>query len=72
VAAALVHGGVGLYELRRAQATLEDIFLQLTTQEGSLPSGTDNDGAGAEQDLAQDPTQDTSQDTSVETTSGAA
>ncbi len=72
VAAALVHGGVGLYELRRAQATLEDIFLQLTTQEGSLPSETDNDGAGAEQDLAQDRTQDTSQDTSVETTSGAA
>lgn len=41
VAAALVHGDIGIYELRRSQATLEDIFLQLTTQETSLEEGGD-------------------------------
>ncbi|NJL98715.1 MAG: ABC transporter ATP-binding protein [Synechococcaceae cyanobacterium SM2_3_2] len=46
VAATLVHGGIGIYELRRSQATLEDIFLQLTTQEGSLEeSGEPEEGS---------------------------
>jgi ABC-2 type transport system ATP-binding protein len=44
VAAALVRGGCGLYEMRRSQASLEDIFLQLTTQEavGARPSISSN------------------------------
>jgi ABC-2 type transport system ATP-binding protein len=33
IAAAIVHGDLGLLELRRIQATLEDVFLQLTTEE---------------------------------------
>jgi ABC-2 type transport system ATP-binding protein len=33
IAAAIVHGGFGLCELRRHQASLEDVFLNLTTEE---------------------------------------
>ncbi len=33
IAAAIVGSGLGLYELRRIQASLEDVFLQLTTEE---------------------------------------
>lgn len=33
IAARLVGSGVGLYEMRRIQASLEDVFLQLTTEE---------------------------------------
>jgi len=33
IAQTLVNASVGLYELRRTRATLEDVFLQLTTQE---------------------------------------
>lgn len=36
IAAALVHAGLGLYEMRRTQASLEEVFLQLTTEERSL------------------------------------
>jgi len=35
VARALVQAGIDLYEIGRPQASLEEIFLQLTTQEGS-------------------------------------
>jgi ABC-2 type transport system ATP-binding protein len=33
IAAAIVGSGLGLYEMRRTQASLEDVFLQLTTEE---------------------------------------
>ncbi len=33
IAAAIVGSGAGLYEMRRTQASLEDVFLQLTTEE---------------------------------------
>lgn len=33
IAAAVVSSGMGLYEMRRSQASLEDVFLQLTTEE---------------------------------------
>jgi ABC-2 type transport system ATP-binding protein len=36
VATALVRGGFGLYEMRRVSASLEDVFLQLTTEEKNL------------------------------------
>jgi ABC-2 type transport system ATP-binding protein len=42
---ALVHGGFGLYEMRRVSATLEDVFLQLTTEERNLPSELDDSEA---------------------------
>lgn len=35
IAAAVVEAGLGLHELRRSRASLEDVFLQLTTQEPS-------------------------------------
>jgi ABC-2 type transport system ATP-binding protein len=39
---ALVRAGFGLYEMRRVSATLEDVFLQLTTEEKNLPSEVDS------------------------------
>lgn len=33
IAGALVQNGLGLYEMRRVQASLEDVFLELTTEE---------------------------------------
>lgn len=38
IATALLRTGFGLYEMRRVSATLEDVFLQLTTEEKSLDS----------------------------------
>ncbi|MGQ9873013.1 ABC transporter ATP-binding protein [Leptodesmis sp.] len=37
IAAAIVGAGLGLHEMRRIQASLEDVFLQLTTEETPLP-----------------------------------
>ena len=36
IATALIRGGFGLYEMRRVSASLEDVFLQLTTEEKNL------------------------------------
>jgi ABC-2 type transport system ATP-binding protein len=33
ISARIVHAGLGLYEMRRTQVSLEDIFLELTTEE---------------------------------------
>lgn len=33
ISSALVRNGIGLYEMRRVQASLEDVFLELTTEE---------------------------------------
>lgn len=42
IAARLVQAGLGLYELRRQRASLEDVFLNLTTEEPAMTSeGTD-------------------------------
>ncbi|HIK45638.1 MAG TPA: ABC transporter ATP-binding protein [Leptolyngbyaceae cyanobacterium M65_K2018_010] len=41
IAAALIHGGFELHELRRQQATLEDVFLNLTTSEPDPTGITD-------------------------------
>ncbi|MBW4612268.1 MAG: ABC transporter ATP-binding protein [Desmonostoc vinosum HA7617-LM4] len=38
IAAALLRGGFGLHEMRRVSATLEDVFLQLTTLETEVNS----------------------------------
>ncbi len=38
IAAVIVGAGLGLYEMRRTQPTLEDVFLELTTQEESVIS----------------------------------
>jgi len=42
IVTALVRAGFGLYEMRRVSATLEDVFLQLTTEEKNLPSEVDS------------------------------
>ncbi|MEN9202147.1 MAG: ABC transporter ATP-binding protein [Thermostichus sp. DG_1_6_bins_120] len=43
VAKALIQSGMALYEIGRSQASLEEIFLQLTTQEGSeVASASEN------------------------------
>jgi ABC-2 type transport system ATP-binding protein len=38
IAAVVVGAGLGLYEMRRTAATLEDVFLEVTTQESVPPS----------------------------------
>jgi ABC-2 type transport system ATP-binding protein len=39
---ALVGRGMGVYEMRRLRATLEDVFLELTTEEKSLEESADS------------------------------
>jgi ABC-2 type transport system ATP-binding protein len=41
IVTALVRTGFGLHEMRRVSATLEDVFLQLTTEEKNLESEVD-------------------------------
>ncbi|MEP0869869.1 ABC transporter ATP-binding protein [Trichocoleus desertorum AS-A10] len=50
IAAAVVGGGLGLYEMRRTKASLEDVFLQLTmTEEKALESSAETElSAGGE------------------------
>ncbi len=51
IATALIRGGFGLHEMRRVSATLEDVFLQLTTEEKNLETETEiaeaNEGEAA-------------------------
>jgi ABC-2 type transport system ATP-binding protein len=42
LAAAIVGAGLGLYEMRRIQASLEEVFLQLTTEEVPVDSNEDS------------------------------
>lgn len=42
IATTLVRSGFGLHEMRRVSATLEDVFLQLTTEEKNLTNLTDS------------------------------
>ncbi len=42
IAQTLVNAGIELYELRRTRATLEDVFLQLTTQDTGIVAADDN------------------------------
>lgn len=42
MAAAIVSAGLGLYEMRRTQASMEDVFLELTTEEKVLEEGAIN------------------------------
>ncbi|MTJ51720.1 ABC transporter ATP-binding protein [Anabaena sp. UHCC 0253] len=43
IAAALVRAGFGLYEMRRVSATLEDVFLKLTTSEKNFSTGINSE-----------------------------
>jgi len=53
IAAVTIGAGLGLHELRRTRATLEDVFLELTTQELPL---TQTDAGREIQDTEQDQT----------------
>jgi len=55
VAAAIVQSGLGLYEMRRTQVSLEDVFLQLTTEEKSIASTADASGSDASEAVAEPP-----------------
>jgi ABC-2 type transport system ATP-binding protein len=52
VAAAIVGAGLGLYEMRRIQVSLEDVFLELTTEE-KTPDGSVAELELAESDLSE-------------------
>ena len=49
IANLLIQSGFALYEMRRINATLEDVFLQLTTAEKNLPPATATDTANEEE-----------------------
>ena len=52
IAATLVGAEIGLHEMRRVGASLEDVFLQLTTEETALDSSTEAADASATEDDA--------------------
>jgi len=52
VAAAIVGAGLGLYEMKRIQVSLEDVFLELTTEE-KTPDGSVAELELAESDLSE-------------------
>jgi ABC-2 type transport system ATP-binding protein len=41
IAATVVAAGLGLYEMKRTSVSLEDVFLQLTTEEKPLPEAAE-------------------------------
>jgi ABC-2 type transport system ATP-binding protein len=51
LATAIVKNGLGLYEMRRTQPTLEDVFLELTTEEEILDSPPAEEKTEAEQEI---------------------
>jgi ABC-2 type transport system ATP-binding protein len=53
IAAVTIGAGLGLYEMRRTRATLEDVFLDLTMQE--LGNGEGEEGIENGEDSAQSP-----------------
>lgn len=56
IASTLVGSGLGLYEMRRVQVTLEDVFLQLTTEEAPPTEESE------EAEIAAEPTESTSEE----------
>jgi len=45
IATELVRNGIGLYEMRRMQASLEDVFLELTTEEKTVEDSISKESA---------------------------
>lgn len=50
IASTIVSSGLGLYEMRRVQVTLEDVFLQLTTEEAPPTEETAAEETAAEEE----------------------
>jgi len=48
IAATIVQAGLGLFEMRRIRVTLEDVFLELTTEERPIESDAENSAAEPE------------------------
>lgn len=61
IAAIVIGSGSGLYEMRRVQVSLEDVFLQLTTEEKAAEENAPDGTQDNIQDPAQPDTQDHSQ-----------
>lgn len=59
IAAVLVSHGLGLYEMRRIQASLEDVFLQLTTEEATLDATAEHSEAEETSEIGATNTEDT-------------
>ncbi|MDG2991075.1 ABC transporter ATP-binding protein [Candidatus Synechococcus calcipolaris G9] len=55
IATALVHANLGLYEMRRSQANLEDVFLKLTTDDSASPLHPAMEGDAVDEHLEDDP-----------------
>lgn len=55
IAAVTIGAGLGLHEMRRTRATLEDVFLELITREQAL-SESEAEQAGTEPDSSELPT----------------
>jgi ABC-2 type transport system ATP-binding protein len=58
IATLVVQSGLGLYEMRRTQASLEDLFLQLTTEEAVAEAGEDHSDTIPLSEPSLSPTQD--------------
>ncbi len=52
IAAAVVSQGLGLSEIRRSRASLEDVFINLTTQEPSQEPGQETSASSSEEDVS--------------------
>lgn len=84
IAAAVVQAGLGLYELRRTRVSLEDVFLELTTEEKTIDTEAldqayerakakrSNQLDEATQDAVQDATQADQSDSDTDRSGGAA
>jgi ABC-2 type transport system ATP-binding protein len=57
LAAALVSESVGLYEMRKVGASLEDVFLQLTTEETSVEAASDPAADAMAETIQTDPSE---------------
>ncbi|MBD2464405.1 ABC transporter ATP-binding protein [Oscillatoria sp. FACHB-1407] len=55
IAAIVVGAGLGLYEMRRTQVSLEDVFLQLTTEEKVVATTSSEFAEPAELELDEEP-----------------
>jgi ABC-2 type transport system ATP-binding protein len=68
IAALVVSSGAGLYEMRRLQASLEDVFLELTTEEKIAAQQSSNAGSVLDSDSSDSNSSDSnSSDVELET-----
>jgi ABC-2 type transport system ATP-binding protein len=54
IAALIIGSGLGLYEMKRSRVSLEDVFLELTTEE-KVPEAIDTDPVASEESETSEP-----------------